>query len=425
MSETAPIVRKPARRQMSYQIARAVCSLTERIKGKPTLNLESLEAIARREVGHCEFVDTSFREPLSILLRSLTEAARLNSIGRIAASMRLRQLLVNRLSLERAWGGAAGSLKPALPPLMRPVYVLGLPRTGTTLLLNLLAADERARHLRYWESLTPRMAAGVRRGAESQKVRQKLAIQQVQKTNLLAPGLAGIHKIEPLGPEECLWLLQNTFLSYSFPLMWNVPEYSEWLDGRSEADWQSAYTHYLETLRLIQADQPGQHWVLKCPLHTPRLSTIARLVPDACFIQTYRNVGEVVASLCSLAYETHRISSDQTDPAQLGRSTVQTLAQWANPSPGSGAASPQRLLNIHYKSLVTQPLPTMRRIYDHFQIPWTQSGETAMRNWLDNNPQRKHGQHNYSLGDFGLTASEVIAGCESYHDAEQQLLKLV
>ena len=425
MPESAPVVRQPPRRHLAYYVARAVCSLSERFKGKPTLNLESLEAMARRDVGNAEFVDTSFREPLSILLRSLTDTARLNSIGRIAASTRLRQVLVNRLSLERAWGGAVPSLSPAIPPLMRPIYVLGLPRTGTTLLLNLLAVDERARYLRYWESLSPRMAAGVSRGAESPAVRQKLAVQQVQKTNMLAPGLAGIHKIEPLGPEECLWLLQNTMLSYSFPLMWNVPEYKEWLDGRSEADWRSAYIHYLNTLRLIQSEKPGEHWVLKCPLHTPRLATIAGLVPEACFIQTYRNVGEVVASMCSLACETHRISSDHTDPANLGKATVQTLANWVSQPPTGDAASPQRLLNIHYKSLVAQPLPTMRRIYDHFQIPWTQAGERAMQNWLDSNPQRKHGKHSYSLSDFGLTAPEVIAACESYHAAEQQLLKLV
>jgi hypothetical protein len=425
MQESATNVRKPASRRVSYHVVRALCSLKERIAGRPLLKTEALEEIARQDMGNAEFVDTTFREPLSILLRSLKETARLNSIGRIAGFNRLHQVLVNRLSLERAWGGAAPLSKSALPPLMRPIYVLGLPRTGTTLLLNLLAADERARHLRYWESLSPLMGAGVRNGADSISIRQKLAIQQVQRTNMLSPGLVSIHKIEPLGPEECLWLLQNTLLSYSFPLMWNVPDYTDWLESRSEADWESAYRHYLATLRLIQDAVPGQHWVLKCPLHTPRLATIARLVPDACFIQTYRDTGEVIASLCSLVCETQRISSDYVDPADIGKTTVRTLARWTGDGTTADVIQPKRILNIHYKGLVRQPLQTMRMIYDHFQIPWTTSAEVAMQNWLDANPQRKHGKHNYALSDFGLTTSDVVTGCEAYHVAEQQLSKLV
>jgi hypothetical protein len=425
MQESATSVRKPAPRHISYRVAQALCSLKERLTGRPPLEMEALEKIARRDVGGAEFADVSFREPLSILLRSLNETARLNPIGRTVASTRLWQMLVNRLSLERAWGGPDSLSNAALPVLKRPIYVLGLPRTGTTLLLNLLAADSRGRYLRYWESLTPLMAAGVKKGGESETLRQKLAVQQVQRANLLAPNLVGIHKIEPLGPEECLWLLQNTMLSYSFPLMWNIPEYSAWLNGRSEADWESAYRYYLATLRLIQNDMPGEHWVLKCPVHTPRLGTIARLVPDACFIQTYRNVGEVVASMCSLAHETQRISSDHVDPATVGKLTVQTLASWSRDGATGEAGLPKRVLNIHYKALVSQPLPTMRMIYDHFQIPWTQDTEDAMRKWLSDNPQRKHGNHRYSLDDFGLTSDEVIASCQSYHAAEQQLLKLV
>jgi hypothetical protein len=425
MQESAASVRKPAPRHFSYRVAQALCSLKERLTGIPPLEVESLEKIARRDVGGAEFADVSFREPLSILLRSLNETARLNPIGRIAASTRLRQVLVNRLSLERAWGGPDSLSNAAMPALKRPIYVLGLPRTGTTLLLNLLAADSRGRYLRYWESLTPLVAAGVKNGGDSKTLRQKLAVQQVQRTNLLAPNLAGIHKIEPLGAEECLWLLQNTMLSYSFPLMWNIPAYTEWLDRRSEADWESAYRYYLATLRLIQNDMPGEHWVLKCPLHTPRLGTIARLVPEACFIQTYRNVGEVVASMCSLAHETQRISSDHVDRATIGKTTVQTLASWSNDEATGGVNLPKRVLNIHYKSLVSQPLPTMRMIYGHFQLPWSQDTEDAMRKWLNDNPQRKHGSHRYSLDDFGLTPDEVMANCQSYHAAEQQLLKLV
>jgi hypothetical protein len=328
---------------------------------------------------------------------------------------------VYRRALERALGGADSPTHATMPPLMRPIYVLGLPRTGTTLLLNLLAADSRARHLRYWESLIPFAAAQVKRGADSPAMRQKVAIQQVQMTNLLAPKLMSIHNIEPLGPEECMWLLQNTMLSYSFPLMWHIPEYSEWLSQRSEADWEMAYRQYFATLRLIQNTLSGEHWVLKCPLHTPRLATIARLVPDACFIQTYRNVGEVVGSMCSLAHETQRISSDHVDRFSVGKQTVQTLGSWGNNGTTNEEISSKQLVNIHFNTLVNQPLLTMRLIYEKFDIPWTQSSEDAMRNWLARNSKSKHRKHKYSLSDFGLTPDEVIISCHSYHATEQQL----
>ena len=416
-----PKLKQPSNRTWAYRGVRAVTAAVQRWCGSHELSLSALEASVLRQFGSEAFEDTSFREPMSILLSGLAETARLNSVGRYAAYQSLRRILFNRLSLERAWREAApDGGREAGPAVTRPLYVLGLPRTGTTLLFNLLSCDPQSRPLLFWESQYPVFAPDCRNGY-SVKSRQWQAARRIAMLGRLAPDLSSIHKIDPFGPEECLWLMENTLHSQSFLLMWEIPEYGDWLRSRTAEQWEIAYRHYVDTLRLLQRDTSDRRFVLKFPLHTPHVSTILKLIPDACFVQTHREVTEVAASCCSLGYETRRIMSDVVDPVAVGREILDTLSETALKGATASAEHPGRVLDIHYEHLVKAPIATVRAIYEYFGLTLTAAAEQQMQRWLDSNPKGRHGQHTYSLEQFGLDRTTVEARCDAYRPVEQRL----
>jgi hypothetical protein len=236
-----------------------------------------------------------------------------------------------------------------------------------------------------------------------------------------APYLKGIHEIDPLGPEECYLLLANTFVSYSYPLQWNCPAYLEWLGTRTEADWIEVYRHYLATLRTLECGRDDRHWVLKCPLHAPRLGVLRALVPRAVYVQTYRDVREVVGSLCSLTAALMSLGSDAVDLKAIGRRALDTLAVQAQASVEAAARYPDDVISIHYKTLTRDPLATVRALYERAGLTVTVEAETALNAWLVGNPQGRHGRHRYSLADFGLTEREVLDAFGDYMDVERHL----
>jgi len=405
-----------------YRLIQGLLRVAELLPGQIRLDQDYLERQALQITGSDRFADDSFREPLEILLRSAREQRQLNAVGRNLVSRAVLRCLVNRLSLEQAWGGArppaAGPGWPARPPL----YLVGLPRTGTTLLHKLLSADPRARALLFWESMFPLRLTMSGANATSVAARQARATQIVQLINRLAPGLSSIHAVDPTGPEECYLLLANTFHSYSFPLEWPVRDYYHWLSARTSADWLACYEHYLATLRTLPMPGEDRHWVLKCPFHAPRVNTLAQLVPNAIFIQTYRDIREVVGSTCSLSAAMRSIVTDHWSPGEIGSEVLETLGKYSQESVAAASRQAARVISIHYKDLVRDPLGVVRQIYERVGLAWDDSVATPMRAWLEANPQGRHGRHRYALEDYGLSSSQVTAVCAAYEDVERSLV---
>ncbi len=412
---------QPFPRNLRYRLHRGLLGLLERLDPGTQLDRDGLERQSLRIAGASEFLDTSFREPLDVFLESLRREGQLNSVGRYLTSFFVRRCLVNRLSLEQVWGGARPAARPDAWPEKPPLYLVGMPRTGTTLLQRMLAADPSARPLLFWEAYYP-VRTPTRFGApRSAATRQRVAVAATRWLYQNAPYVRGIHEVEPLGPEECYFLLSNTLVSYSLSTQWYCPSYADWLQERTEADWVEVYKHYLATLRTLEGDMRGRHWVLKCPLHAPRLGTLSRLVPNAIFIQTYRDASELVPSMCSLAAALISLGSDAWDPREIGQKALQVLAAQSAQSVRAGAELADRVVSVHYKSLIKDPLGTIRAIYDRAGMPLTAAAETAMKGWLASNPQGRHGQHHYTLADFGLTEPQVQEAFREYTAMERSL----
>jgi hypothetical protein len=404
-----------------YRLVQGLLRVGEFFPGHYRPEPDWLERQALRITGQERFVDTAFREPLQILLRSAREQGGLNAIGRAVVAKTVLSCLVNRLSFEREWGGARPRSADPDWPFQPPLYLVGLPRTGTTLLHKLLSADPQARPLLFWEAMFPTRLPEKRADAASIALRQSRAKQAVQNLNRFSPGLSSIHDIDPAGPEECYLLLANTFHSFSFPLQWPVRDYYHWLSARSAADWRACYEYYVDSLRVLSQGSSDRHWVLKCPFHAPRVDALAQLVPNAIFIQTYRDIREIVASTCSLSAALRSVVTDHWNPNEMGAEVLETLGTYSRESTAAAARQSSRVISIHYRELVRDPLGTVRRVYEQVGLSWNEAVETPMRAWLAANPQGKHGRHRYALEDFGLTADQVMAACPEYMEVERHL----
>jgi hypothetical protein len=359
----------------------------------------TLLAVARRRARWHDFGAPALHEPLSRLLESLQSEAQLNLIGRIAAREDLTRMLVNRLQLERD-----RHLHPeiAAETIRRPLFIAGLPRSGSTLLHSLLAQDPASRVPLNWETLHP--SPPPERSTYDTDRRSAIAAREIRWFHRIQPEFRKIHPLGARLPEECVVILSHTFLSYQFSSTYFVPSYHTWLE---QQDLRPAYEFHRRFLQHLQWRCPAERWVLKAPPHWPGLDALFAVYPDARVILTHRDPLEVVASVASLHFVLRSTFSDAIDPMAIGPEVSQMLAndiargmRLLDQSDGP----PDRVLDVRYTDLLRDPLGMVRKIYAHFDLPLNSQVETRMRQCLAENPQDKNGRHEYSLEQFGLDA---------------------
>jgi hypothetical protein len=363
------------------------------------LNADALLQKAAAQTGLSDFGDDAFREPYELLLKSLRDEARLNTQGVIMLQRTILRLLVNRLLTEQAF---AANPEMAETPIERPLYILGFPRTGTTLLHSLLACDPASRWLRLWEGLHPAPAP------ESLQDDPRIATTRdwVAGFEKLVPNLARAHKLDATGPEECLWLIEHTFADLIFELRAHVPSYSKWL-AEHEAD-ESWYRYYRRQLQMLGWKCRGNHWVCKAPRHLPGLGGLLSVFPDARIVQTHRGAESVLPSICSLCEITQSAASDTVDKTAIGAHWHQRLLEIERRSGEvRAAADPAQVLDVQYADLVANPIDTVQRIYEYHGYDYSAEFKNGMKQWLTDNRQHKHGAHRYSLEEYGLDAETV------------------
>jgi hypothetical protein len=375
-----------------------------------SLDEESLLAAARRLTGLQEFGDESFREPLGVLLRAYNEESELNPAGRWLVRISTLTLLCNRLRVHDQLSQHPDILDT---PVRRPLFVAGLPRTGTTLLYNLLAQDPAARPLLMWEAVFP---AERKRKPTAADSRLRITKTITRTLTHLAPQLPAVHPIEPEGPEECSRLLMNTFVT-SYALMENyVPSYYRWLASQPEEVFDRAYRDYYQQLQLLQWQRPPRgHWVLKSPAHLFALGSLMRTFPDAAIVQIHRDPHKVVPSLCSLFAVYQGITSDRVRSRMLGPEILELcVEELRRGSLACQSVAPGRVLNLRYAELVADPAAAVRNVYEHFNYPLPDDFDRRAVAWVQHNPKDKHGKHVYDLAQFGLTPAMIDEALETY-----------
>ena len=379
----------------------------------PQLSLqpEALLAAARRSTSLDDFGDPRFREGLEVLTRALEEEAGLSTLGRILTRADLVMSLENRLRLQD-WRARHPEI--AEETVERPIVIIGMARTGTTILHNLLARDRRNRVPLTWEvdrAFPPPEAATRDDDPRIAEVDARLS-----RVDELIPNFKKMHPMGALHPQECVRILSNEMASMIFELSYNVPSYREWL--HHEADLRPAYRGHRRMLQHLQWRHPGR-WVLKSPCHLWHLDAVLHEYPDALFIQTHRDPLSILSSLVSLATTLRAMYGTRVSPKMLGREWSELNAEALDASVDareSGVVSPERVIDIQFRELVTDPVRTVGRIYDFVGIQMIPEAAAAIQGYWDANPADKHGKHEHRFSETGLDLEEQRARVRRYQD---------
>jgi len=368
-------------------------------------------AEARRQTRLTDFGDPEFQDPLRRLLDGLETEARLSTIGRIAARRDLTMLLVNRLRLVEDRRRSPAIADEAI---RRPLFIVGLPRTGSTLLHHLLAQDPGSRVPQAWEVMTPSPPPERDRYETDPRIAQADA--HLRWFDRMVPEFKTIH---PLGAQlalECIALMSHSFLSPRFHTTYHVPSYQQWLESQ---DLRPAYMLHRRLLQHLQWRRPGERWVLKAPSHLFGLDALFATYPDAIVVQTHRDPLIVMPSVASLTSVLQGAFTDHLDLGEIGREVTRRWAgglERAMHLRQSGGVPRARFVDVHYHDLVADPLAVIRAIYARFELPFTDEAERRMAGHLSANPRDKHGVHRYSLGTFGLDPAELSRRFAAYRE---------
>ena len=376
-----------------------------------SLDERDLLDAARRSTGLDDFGDDDFREPLARLLSCLGTEAELTLLGRVAARRDLTGLLSNRLRLEE---DRKHHPEIAAERIGAPIFIVGLPRTGSTLLHHLLGQDPDTRVAQAWEVMYPSPPPA--RATYERDPRIGRATQQLRWLDWLAPDFRSIHPVGAQLPLECIAIMSASFRATRFQTTYNVPSYEAWLNGQ---DMRPAYAFHRRFLQQLQWRAPGARWVLKAPSHVFSFDALLDTYPDARIVQTHRDPVTAVGSVASLSFVLHRAFSRRREPARFGH---EVTARWTEGLERSldlrrnRRIPPERLVDLHYHEFVKDPMEAVRRIYSQFGMPLMRAADTRMRAFLAQNPKDKHGRHEYALGTFGLDPEDLARRFKAYSE---------
>jgi sulfotransferase family protein len=361
---------------------------------------------AKRRCGLDDFGGGDFFEGLSRLLDSCQRESQLNLIGRIVLRADLMRILCLRLFMQRDRQTYSSIVRQEI---REPLFIVGLPRSGTTLLHTLLAVDPEHRVPLTWEVMTPSPPT-----RDNERRRIQRAVQSCNCFNWLAPTFRHVHAVGAELPQECVGLMAPTFMSDQFDAMYYVPSYRAWFFRQ---DLRPAYEYHRHFLQHLQVRQSARRWVLKAPTHMFALPTLLAVYPDALFVQTHRAPLDAMASVSSLITILRRVFSDAVDPLTVSREAIdywsKTLDRFLQER---NRLAEHRVCDVNYAEIRTDPLATVRRIYAHFGWSLSQKVEQRMRRTLASQPQERYRRHRYDLSQFGVQEAESAARFAAYCD---------
>lgn len=360
------------------------------------LDVDDLLAAARDQARLFDFGPPSFRSGLDRLVEALEGEARLSAFGRLAFRQQLLGLLVNRLQV-RDWQKKHPELE--YEQVRAPIVVLGIPRTGTTLVSYLLDQDPMNRSVLAWEAMNVAPPATIADRWEDPRLVK--AIQADRRRQKLAPHLQAMHPMSPTIPTECVTLLAGEFSSIHFETLALVEGYGDWV---RDCDMAPAYAFHRLCLQILQWALPVERWALKTPVHTWYLDALTATYPDARLVWCHRDPVTAVGSVASLVTALQTMHSDDVSPRDVGHAWQRKClhAVTAGSEARGRLGLDERIFDLQYAELVDDPVGAIERIYQHFDLELSELARRRMQAWLEARPKDAFGRHRYSLGDFGL-----------------------
>jgi hypothetical protein len=339
-----------------------------------------------------DFAERSFVHPLAHLLEACNEEADLSVFGIRALRIDVLRCLRSLLHFDEIEAACPSVLSR---PIRAPVFITGMPRSGTTLLHRLILQDPSTIAPRLFQLVYPYPSRAGRFGTMLRKLWVSL---QLALFRLIAPELNALHPVAVDAPEECTDITAHVFQSLRFDATYRVPSYNSWLERNG---FLNAYRFHRRFLQHLDAQLPGRRWILKAPDHLFALDDVRKVYPDAHLVFVHRDPVRVLASVVKLTEVLRRPFTRSIDRVEIGR---EVSASWLNGAERMSALSSgdDSVLHLYYRQITSSPLDAVRAVYRHCGLTLTEEAEGRMRSWLrttghDNRPGR-----DYKLAEFGL-----------------------
>ncbi|MCH2173771.1 sulfotransferase [Myxococcota bacterium] len=385
--------------------------------GRPARQLISLDEAglleaARRRTGLSDFGGDDFREPLQVLLRSLEEEARLTFMGRLLARRDVFVLLCNRLKIVEAFRKHP---EIADVQIREPLFIVGLSRSGTSILHELLTQDPRHRVLESWEARFPCPPPE----EETYETDRRIRLAHFEQTlwPRLVPAYQAMHEMGGRMPTECGDITCNAFLGDRIPALHQVPSYAAFAAAQ---DIRPAYEIHKKILQILQWKTRGERWVLKAPAHMNWLDTLLDVYPDARVVQTHRDPLQIMGSTVSLISAILWMRAESIDPEQVklafGPAYYEPQLYHVMRLRDEGLFAEGQVFDVRFQDLMEDPFGTLAGVYGYFGWSYPEDVEARMRRYLEGKPRGKFGKHFYSFHDLGLDLATERARYARYQE---------
>lgn len=395
----------------------ATLRLADRIAGgcgflhRP-LRPAALVAQAVRRAGSADFGDIPFQEPLARLLEACAATSDPSLVGRIATRWDVLRFLGNLLRLAHE-----DACDPAIrdEPIRQPIFITGLPRSGTSFLHRVLLEDPANRAPRVWETIAPYPP----RTGPDHRIAQVDA--QLRAFARIAPEFPGLHPLRATSPQECSEIAAHVFRSLRFDTTYRIPDYRRWLDQAGHLAgyrFERRFLQHLQHQDGATAAGAPRRWVLKCPDHVFALRDLRAAFPDARVVFVHRDPVKVLLSVAKLTEVLRRPFARTVDPLEIGRGEsdrwllgTQRMTEAAD---RAGFAAP--ICHVHHTALIADPLGTARQVYRHFGLALEPPTAGAMGRMIGRHPRGDYDHDPYRFADHGLDAATEREKFRAYVD---------
>ena len=387
----------------------------------PPLDVDGvLEEASRRADGLDDLGDVPsggglFADGLTRFLDSLAAEARLNTIGEIIASERALLHTVNRLNYVND-----RKLNPAIADeeIVRPVFIIGFPRTGTTILHDILAQDPDSRAPMTWETMFPSPPPEAATFHSDPRIAQAAALLPSPETETERD--RKFRAMHPMGAElsqECVTMMGESMCTPLFHNQFRVPTYEDWVD--TAADWAPVYEFHHRQLQHLQWRNARDRWVCKTGAHMWGLEHLLTTYPDARIVFTHRDPVKSVTSYASLTTLVREASSDEVDRYEIADDWTARLRRVINHALDVREARdyPDAIFyDMYFPDFVADQFAVVQDIYEQLELPMTDDGAARMRTFIADNPKGKHGLHLYTPEEYGIDPEIVRRDLARYID---------
>jgi len=371
------------------------------------LTPEALTSAAEQRTGLSAWGDPGFGDRLGLLCVSLRNEAGLSDTGTAVAFEQLVGNLVNRLRLEQL---IAAHPEIETVAIERPIIICGLPRSGTTHLHNLIAADPNIRHLPYWESLEPIGAPG----DPDEQPRRDRCVAGLELVDACMPHFKRMHEMTVDHAHEEIQLLANDISGMLFESSYYVPGFAA--DYRSR-DQRPSYAHLKRQLQAMQWLRGGRRWVLKSPQHLEQFAVLYETFPDATFVVTHRDPVEVIRSMATMVAYGSRMACDRPDPQKIARHWLGRAEDLLNGCLRDREVLPAgQSIDVRFGDFMADEEATLAAIYQLAGQRYDEDVRAAMAAFSAEHPRGRHGEVSYDMAGLGLDAGDVARRLTAYRD---------